>query len=446
MDSLIAFILGLIDIAWRPLLMWTLLLSLVPVMIWLERKGSAYIQDRVGPNRAHIFGIRLAGVVHNLSDVVKLVTKEDIIPSSADRKYFLAAPFIAMTVALMTYAVIPFADTVVIGEKIIPMQAVDLSVGFLYIFAISSLAVYAVVLAGWSSNSKYSLLGGLRSSAQMISYEVSLGLSIIGIVMIFGTVRLNEIVQGQGQLFDLLPLPMWGIVIQPLGFILYTVCAFAETNRNPFDLPEGESEIVAGYHVEYSSMKFALFFMAEYCNILIQAAIITTLFLGGWQIPWLPTEALKGNVNVVVPVICGLKAVLLVGMALLMARYHQVNRHAWTDARKKEGLYLGVACAAGALVAAVFCLVFIFGWQPGQTEAGAAIFTALIQFGVFVLKTLAVAWVFIWIRWTLPRFRYDQLMKLGWQVMLPLGLVNLLLTAFVMMCLQVGSIRNSLLF
>jgi len=529
-------ILPALDAGLRPFFMWFLLLNLIPLMIWLERKGAAYIQDRPGPNRAHIFGIRMAGMVHNIADVIKLLTKEDVIPAQVKKGYYLAAPFIAMTVALLTYAVIPFADNLVIEKEFtpaeveeragsliwnqwppdfqvneemtvseaesqglvrvyvndvpysihqvkitkpakvvvkgqihqsdvnkyqkivarwsLPLQAADLGAGFLFILAISSLAVYAVVLAGWSSNSKYSLLGGLRSSAQMISYEVSIGLAIIGLVMIFGSVRLNDIVQGQGwHFFGYGPdgsfewvsntglIPMWGIIIQPLGFVLYTVCAFAETNRNPFDLPEGESEIVAGYHVEYSSMKFALFFMAEYVNILVQAAIITTLFLGGWQVPWMPTQVLTNNIGIVMPVICALNFGLFIGFAVLMKRYHLTNQHAWTDMRKHEGGVLAKLSFLKAVFFFVLLALCFSSFAPWKWSAwGAPVFTALVQFGVFLTKLIMVAWVFIWVRWTLPRFRYDQLMKLGWQVILPLALVNLLITGFVLLVIYMSGI------
>lgn len=416
----------------RPAWMWFALQNFIPVMIWMERKGSAYIQDRIGPNRAHIGPFRLAGMIHNIADVIKLMTKEDIIPSHVNKSYYLAAPFVAMTVALLTYAVIPFADTLVISEKwTIPMQGANLSVGFLYIFAISSLAVYAIVMAGWASNSKYGLLGGLRSSAQMVSYEVTLGLSIIGLVMVFGTVELNLMVQRQGDLL-LGAIPMWGIIIQPLGFVLYLICAFAETNRNPFDLPEGESEIVAGYHVEYSSMKFALFFMAEYVNILVQAAIIATLFLGGWQLPWVTTEIMKENIGTVLTVICVLNTILFFGAGIILYRYHLTNQHSWRDMRRSEGKWLSLLCFAGGITFLV-ALSIVVNYPPENNGAWAAVWTAAIQCGVFFTKLLLVAWLFIWVRWTLPRFRYDQLMKLGWQYMLPIALANLLLTAFVLM-------------
>ncbi|MBP2681519.1 MAG: dehydrogenase subunit, partial [Candidatus Krumholzibacteriota bacterium] len=229
----------------KALFIWGLALMCVPVLIWFERKGAAFIQDRVGPNRAAILGVRLAGFVHNISDVVKLLTKEMMIPAHTNKWYFALAPFIGITVILFAFAVIPWADNLRFGSWDIPMQVTDLNGGILFILAIISLEVYGVVLAGWASNNKFSLLGGLRSTAQMVSYEVPLALSLIGVFMVFGTVRLGEIVTGQGELlFGFLP--KWGLFVQPLGFILFLTSVFAETNRNPFDLPEGESEIVAG--------------------------------------------------------------------------------------------------------------------------------------------------------------------------------------------------------
>jgi NADH-quinone oxidoreductase subunit H len=257
----------------------------------------------------------------------------------------------------MTFAVIPFGEALELGGRTIPLMVADLNVGILYVFALASLSVYGIVLAGWASNNKYSLLGGIRSSAQMISYELPLGLSVVGILMIHGAIQLDEIVVGQGELlFGWLP--AWGIVTQPLAFILFTVAIFAESNRLPFDLPEAENELVVGYHTEYSSMKFALFFMAEYMAMVTGSMLIVTLFLGGWQIPFVTGEALRGTIG--------------------------------------------------------------------------AIPTALVQVGTFTAKTAVLLWFFIWIRWTLPRFRYDQLMHLGWKVFLPLALANVFVTALVL--------------
>jgi len=278
------------------LLIPVVLLTGVPIATWVERRGAAFIQDRVGPNRIPIFGLRNAGILQPIADALKLLVKEDFLPARADRFLYFLAPAISMLPPLLTFAVIPFGDTVVIGGRALRLQVADLNVGLLFIFAIASLGVYGIVLGGWASNNKYSLLGGLRSSAQMISYEISMGLAVIGVLIVFESVRLSDIVRMQGTLLWGL-IPKWGIVVQPLGFLLFFVAALAETNRIPFDLPEAEAEIVAGYHLEYSSFKFSMFFMAEYANMLVASGVIVSLFLGGWQIPWLPTHTLSAYVG-----------------------------------------------------------------------------------------------------------------------------------------------------
>ncbi len=337
------------------------LLHVVPIMVWVERRGSALMQNRLGPNRVGPFGL-----IQPVADAVKFFFKEDLIPGHVNRFFYVLAPLVALVPAFMTFAVIPFASSIVIMGRTVHFQLADLNVGLLYIFSIASLGVYGIIMAGWASNNKYSLLGTLRSSSQMISYEVSMGLSVIGIVMLFSSVSLNDIVSGQGEvLFQMGPvsIPKWGIFIQPLGFLIFLVSVFAETNRLPFDLPEGESELVAGYHLEYGSMKFALFFMAEYLNMTTASGLLASLYLGGWQmLPGLPTL---------------LDSLHLVGGA-----------HEWT-------------------------------------RIGFEILS-------FTLKLSFFMWLFVWVRWTLPRFRFDQLMDLGWKVLLPLSLLNILITGFLM--------------
>jgi NADH-quinone oxidoreductase subunit H len=413
---------------------WALALTCIPVLIWFERKGAAFIQDRVGPNRASILGLRLAGFVHNFSDVVKLLTKEMMIPAHTNRWYFAIAPFVGITVVLFAFAVIPWADNLRFSGWDIPMQVSSLNGGILFILAITSLEVYGIVLAGWSSNNKFSLLGGLRSTAQMISYEVPLALSLIGVFMVFGSVQLAEIVRGQGDLlFGFLP--KWGVFVQPLGFILFLTSAFAETNRNPFDIPEGESEIVAGFHTEYSGIRFALFYMGEYVAVVLAAAMVTTVFFGGWQVPYLPTESLIANAPTV------LKVMLLAGAALSLAAlvaftgYDKRLRGTWPkgDLRNLEGRILAVIAAA-ALAAHVAALAVL--WSVELPEWGSATVALLAQVGAFVLKLLFFCWVFIWVRWTLPRFRYDQLMRLGWKGLVPLSFVNIFATGLVLLALE----------
>jgi NADH-quinone oxidoreductase subunit H len=314
------------------------ILPSVAYIVLLERKVAAAIQNRIGPNR-----VGWKGLLQPLADVLKLVMKEDIVPANANRFIHDLAPIISIGVAFTTFAVIPFGDHITLFGHDIKLQIASVNIGILYILALTSLGVYGVTLSGWSSNSKYSLLGGVRASAQLISYELSMGLSVIGVVMIAGSLQLDDIVRAQAGW-------KWNIFLQPLGFITFVVSSFAETNRLPFDLPEAEPELVGGYHTEYSGLKFGLFFLAEYANMLTSSAIITTLYLGGWQVPFI-----------------------------------------------------------GALGLSDF-------W------------VALIQVAGFCLKVALLILFFIIIRWTIPRFRYDQLMNLGWKVMLPISIFNLLVT------------------
>lgn len=323
-----------------------LTLGMVPVLVWLERRGSAFIQDRLGPNRTNIFGITLWGLIQPIADALKLVFKEDITPKNADKLLFNFAPMLIILGVMITFSVIPFGPDIHIRGIRIPLQLADINAGVIFVLAFSSFATYAILLGGWASNNKYSILGALRASSQMISYEITMGLSLIGLFMMFGTVSISEIVDSQGGL-------LWGVVWQPLGFLLFLVSALIESNRIPFDMPEADAEIVAGFHTEYSSMKFSMFFMGEYSAIMVLSALIVTLFLGGWQLPFFDLETLIGNE------------------------------------------YL---------------------------RAGAG-------FAIFFGKLLFFMWFFVWVRWTLPRFRFDQIMQLGWKVMFPIGLFNLLITA-----------------
>jgi len=282
------------------------------------------------------------------ADVFKLLLKEDIVPEKADRIVHLLAPMISLFIAFSTFAVIPFGPEVHLFGYDIPLVVADVNMGVLFVLALTSLAVYGLTLAGWSSGSKYSLLGGIRSSAQMISYEISMGFSIGGVLLLSESLRPIAIVESQSGW-------MWNAIVQPIGFITFLVSAFAETNRLPFDLPEAEPELVGGFHTEYSSMKFAGFFLSEYANMIIASALIVTLYLGGWQIPYIDLLGLPSGV------------------------------------------------------------------------------VALLQIGAFIFKLVAILFFFLWIRWSLPRFRYDQLMNLGWKVMFPLSLINIIWVALLIM-------------
>lgn len=412
----------------KILVPFLIIFNILPVLIWLERKGAAYIQDRRGPNRASLFGvIRLGGMIHSLTDVIKLIMKEDIIPAKANRFFYILAPFTAMTVACMTFAVIPFAAPIVWNGAVITFQSADLNAGILYILAISSLGVFGIMLAGWSSNNKYTLLGGLRSSAQMISYEIVMSLAVISVLMMGGSLELSKVVEDQSS-----NLLNWNFIRQPLACLLFMVAMFAETNRLPFDLPEGESEIVAGYHLEYSSLKFALFFMAEYANMIIASAVISSLFFGGWQIPFLSTEFLRAHSGEALRILLGILILVhfLAAMGLLKRGRDNVKNKKWGDKRDYEAGILG----AGALgLAFILASVLAYVWPMSFGDKASMLIVAGLQVGCFLTKILFFCWVFIWVRWTLPRFRYDQLMKLGWKYMMPASLANIFVTGAVML-------------
>jgi NADH-quinone oxidoreductase subunit H len=424
----------LLKTALMVVVVWIIPLSFVPFFIWLERKGSAIIQDRIGPNRTNILGFRLLGYIQNFADTLKLIMKENIIPTNVDRFYFLMAPFWSMTVSLLPLLVIPLAAPLSLGAHTLRFQACDLGVGILFVLSITSMGVYGIILAGWSSNNKYSLIGAVRSSAQMISYELSMGLSLVGLLMVYQNVQLSSIVETQGEILKFegmaMPLPNWGIFLQPLGFLIFLVAAFAETNRNPFDLAEGDSELVAGFHVEYSSVKFALFFMAEYVNMAVVSFILATLFLGGYQVPYFSTQALKADPQITL-LILGL--LLLVGGGLF--GYFVYLR---ADSQKdiEKGIkrfepfllsFLGLGVAALGLLGAVYSLFVTVPQDLGL------ILVPVLQLSMLLIKVLFFCWLFVWVRWTLPRFRYDQLMKLGWKLMLPLALGNLLVTGLLLL-------------
>ena len=383
----------------EPFLAWTsaaktlgllgLILGLVSYTVYAERKICAWIQDRVGPNRTGVplTKIRILGLGQPIADALKLLLKENFIPNDVNKFYYFIAPKISMVPAILVLAVLPFGSTL-FG---VPMVIADINIGVLYVFAVSSLGVYGIVLAGWASNSKYPFLGGIRSSSQMISYELALGLSVIPVFMLCGTLNMQDIVLWQREngwmVFPWWPKGLtWEVLLSGdlkavwatcvngfslarvliwipmlISFVIFLIAMFAETNRAPFDLPEAEQELVGGYHTEYSGMGFALFFLGEYAAMIAGSGVIVTLFLGGWSLPLLPDGSMPGIWGVV------------------------------------------------------------FG---------------LANIGVFFAKIIALLVLFIWVRWTVPRFRYDQLMKLGWYFFFELALVNIFITAFVLAYLK----------
>jgi NADH-quinone oxidoreductase subunit H len=341
MDTAIDIVLKLVAIT----VAFTVVLLIVAYTVLAERRVLGFIQGRLGPNR-----VGYGGVLQPFADLLKFILKEDIVPDKSTRFVYFLAPVVATMAALMTMIVYPFGPEITIPftSITIPLTIARFDIGLLYVLGITSIGVYGIALAGWSSNNKYSLMGGLRASAQMISYELALGLSLIGVIMIAGTLDLGQIVENQSAWHG----TRWYILFQPLGFIIYLIAAIAETNRVPFDLPEAETELVAGFHTEYSAMKFALFFLAEYINMFTVSMLATTLFWGGWNVPFLDVVLARGT--------------------------------------------------------------FLYG---------------LISAIGFIVKVCIFLFIYIWLRGTLPRFRFDQLMNFGWRFLLPLALLNIFLTA-----------------
>lgn len=343
-----------------------LVLNIAAILGWAERKQSAVMQDRIGANRADILGLRLFGLFHPIADTVKAITKEDWIPPGGDKFLHTLAPFLALFTALAVFAVIPFGDTLHIAGRDIPLVIADLNVGILFVIAFGSLGIYSVVLAGWSSDNKYSLLGSMRAAAQAISYELALALSVVGVIMAYGSVELDDIARAQGQ-YVLGIIPYWGVIAQPLGFLIFFAAAMAETKRTPFDLPECESEII-GYFTEYSGFKFLAFWMGEFIEVIAVAGVVTTLYFGGWQVPFIDSQ--------------------------------------------------------GFFVPGLFTIPLPH------------LLVVVIQVTAFILKVCFFCWFMLLVRWTLPRFRYDQLMGFGWKFLLPLAFLNVILSGVIFMSFE----------
>lgn len=419
-----------IIIAVNILLAVFLAVGLTPVFVWWERRVSGFMQDRSGPNRCNIGPLRLGGLIQSFADMLKLVFKEDFTPQHIKYKFFFTiAPAIVFICSFLTFATIPFADNLVINGKEYMMQAIPNQLGIMWFLAFAGLSVYGIILGGYSSASKYGLLGSIRASAQVISYEAAMGLSIISILISYGSIHLADMVNAQAGTY-LGVIPMWGIFIQPLAAIIFIVCAFAETNRAPFDIAEGESEIVAGYHTEYSAMRFGLFQVGEYSAMSASSAIIVTLFFGGYHLPWLDTATIQNNMNIV---IIALIVLLPIKVFVLTSWMKKNNKSIGNDtSRLKETKILTITFWA---ITAVIVSVLGMFLATGLGENGVNIATAVIQIGTFLAKFFVMAFVYIWVRWTVLRFRYDQLQMLGWKVLLPLALANIVITAIVVVVL-----------
>lgn len=364
----------------KMILIFLMMVQAVPILVWLERRGSAFIQNRLGPNR-----VGPLGLVQLLADAVKFLQKEEFIPAKGIRALYYAAPVIALVPATLAFLAIPIGAPMSLeafelfgtewGPYRFALQGYEVGVGIVFVLGVSSLAAYAVLLAGWGSGNKYSILGALRASSQMISYELALGLSIVGVILLYGSFNFSDMIQAQqgplsvkafGRELVISWLPNWGVFFQPLGAILFFAATFAESNRLPFDLPEGEAELVAGFHVEYGGFKMLLFFIGEYGHMMVASGLMATFYFGGYQIPFMSPDQVLAWVNT---------------------------------------------------------------WAPGVNSA--AVISSLLHHVVFLVKIAVFLWIFVHVRWTLPRFRYDQLMDLGWKTMLPWALANTILTAIV---------------
>lgn len=414
-------------IIFRIVFILIFVLALIPVLVLLERKVSAFIQDRPGPNRAHIAGIRLGGLVQALADALKLAIKEDFTPAAIRSKaLFTIAPMVLFLMSTLTLAVIPFSEYFTIDGVRHLMQAIPFDGGLLWYLGFASLSIYGIMLAGWSSNNKYSLLGSLRAASGAISYEIPLGLAVVSMILTYNSINLNDfVVAQQGSIFGL---PAWGIFLQPLAAIIFIVCAFAETNRAPFDLAEGESEIVAGYHLEYSAMSFAMFFMAEYIAMTAMCALVVTIFFGGYSLPYLSQADLVANYDIVLLCIAGITTIFGVVFAYWVSKNNITRYRVAKDYRKRENKLYYALTFVIVVVVDIICLYFYNGTLGGF---GAEVVATAVNLMVFAVKTFIMLLVFIWVRWTLPRFRYDQIQRLGWEKLMPLSILNIIITALV---------------
>ena len=417
--ALVSFVLGAL-----------LALLTIPVLVWLERRIAGLTQDRLGPNRTNIFGFRLGGVVQSFADVVKLLLKEEYYPSHIKngKWLFMFAPIITFAAALLAFMAIPFADTLLIDGEALRIQALPIDFGVFWYMAISAIGVLGVIFGGWLSHNKYSLLGAARAGSMVISYELPLGLSILAFIITYNTIDFNAMVQWQsGTLFGFLP--AWGIIVQPLAAIILIVALFAETNRNPFTVAEGESEIVAGFMTEYTAMKFAMYFMGEYVAMNTASAVIITMIFGGYQIPWVSTEMLQENFSIFAISIMLIMPIIVSILIRWMQKNNTVRPSVATDdGRNFETKVLTIVMIGMTLL--VEAILIYLAFLTDNALANSLAIT-LFQIAVFVVKLMMFNMFFILIRWTVPRFRYDQVQKLGWYYLLPLSLFNLAITAII---------------
>jgi NADH-quinone oxidoreductase subunit H len=407
-----------------------LALLMIPVLVWLERRIAGLIQDRLGPNRTNLFGFRLGGVIQSFADVIKLVFKEEYYPGhiKTGKWLYILAPAITFSAALLAFMVIPFADTLHVNGESLRIQPLPVEYGILWYLAIGAIGIIGIIFGGWLSHNKYSLLGTQRAGSMILSYELPLGLAVISMILTYNSIDFNEMVRWQSGTY-LGFLPAWGIIVQPLAALIFIVTIFAETNRAPFNVVEGESEIVSGHMTEFSAMKFALYFMGEYIAMNSASAVVITMFFGGYQLPYLSTEALKGHFSILSVTAMIILPVVIYFIIKWMRKNNAVRDSVSTDGgRAFETKVLSIVLIAKG---AVLELIFLYLLFLPQDSAPVIAAVTLIQIAVFVFKLMLFNIFFIVVRWTLPRFRFDQVQKLGWYYLLPLSLVNIFITAII---------------
>jgi len=424
--SIAAIIVAVVSLVLAALLA----LLMIPVLVWLERRGAGLIQDRLGPNRTNVGGFRLGGVVQSFADVIKLVLKEEYYPShiKLGRWLFMLAPAITFASALLAFMIIPFADNIVIDGESLRVQALPVEYGILWFMAIGAVGIVGIVFGGWLSHNKYSLLGAVRAGSQMVGYELPMGLSVIAMVLTYNTIDFNAMVQWQsGTILGFVP--AWGLFVQPLAAIIFIIALFAETNRAPFSVAEGESEIVAGFMTEYTAMKFAMYFMGEYVAMNTASAVIITMFFGGYQLPWVDTAYMLEHFSMFAFVMMPLLPVVVFFVIRWMRKNNRVRSTVSTDGgRLFETKVISIVLVAMTVV--IEAILIYLALQPPGT-LGTTIAVTVFQIAIFVIKLMLFNLFFILVRWTLPRFRYDQVQHLGWYYLLPLALFNIFITALV---------------
>jgi NADH-quinone oxidoreductase subunit H len=407
-----------------------LALLMIPVLVWLERRIAGLIQDRMGPNRTNVLGFRLGGVVQSFADVIKLVFKEEYYPGhiKTGRWLYMLAPAITFSAALLAFMVIPFADTLHVNGESLRIQGLPVAYGILWYLAIGGLGIIGILFGGWLSHNKYSLLGAQRAGSMGLSYELPLGLAVVSMVLTYNSIDFNAMVTWQsGTVLGFLP--AWGIVVQPLAALIFIVAIFAETNRAPFNVVEGESEIVSGHMTEFSAMKFALYFMGEYIAMNSASAVVITMFFGGYQLPWLSTQELITHFSTLMIAAMIILPILIFLLIRWMHKNNTVRKSVSTDnGRNFETKVLTIVLIA---MTAILELVFLYLLFEPEASTPTIFAVALMQIAIFVFKLMLFNIFFIVVRWTLPRFRFDQVQTLGWNYLLPLSLLNIFITAII---------------